>query len=194
MNGHKASLSILVLTSLLLFHPAVVGGEDGQPERDSRATYLLRSSVIGASGAAGTSTSFREQGTLGQPTPVGTGTSTSFDLYAGFWTGWQTATGIPEHVQPEVPRNALLPNAPNPFNPLTTISYEVGETARVRLAIYNIRGQAVRELVDAPRSPGRYAVVWDGRDCAGKNVASGVYLCCLRVGSFRDEKKMLLIK
>jgi hypothetical protein len=92
---------------------------------------------------------------------------------------------------------ALFQNVPNPFNPATTISYDVPDSKsdiRVTLRVYNLTGQVVRTLVDAPHAPGRYRAVWDSRDYLGRPVASGVYFYQLDVGAFRDVKRMLLLR
>ncbi len=99
-----------------------------------------------------------------------------------------------------LPRSFLSVNYPNPFNASTRIAYRVGspgsggELAHVRLAVHNILGQLVRELVDEPQGAGSYSVWWDGRDERGMDVASGVYLCRLQVGDIRQTSKMLLIR
>jgi hypothetical protein len=194
MNVHRFILAFSFLPLLLLAPLSAAADDDAPSKTGSRGTYLLRSSVMGAAGATGTSTNFGEKGTLGQPTPVGTGTSTSFELYAGFWTSERISTDVPEDTPQGVFRNALQPNTPNPFNPATTIRYELGETAPVQITIYNIHGQVVRRLLDEPRSPGSYSLVWNGRDEGGASAASGVYFCRLQVGGFTDVKKMVLIK
>ena len=89
---------------------------------------------------------------------------------------------------------ALSRNHPNPFNPETTISYDVAEANTVRLSIYALTGQRVRTLVDGYHSAGAHTVTWDGTDAAGRPVASGVYLCRMQAGDFRAVRKMLLIR
>ena len=69
-----------------------------------------------------------------------------------------------------------LSTAPNPFNPSTTIRYDLPEASHVRLSIYDITGRHVRALVDAYTAAGTHAVVWDGTDASGRAVASGVHL------------------
>ena len=76
-----------------------------------------------------------------------------------------------------------LAAAPNPFNPATTIRYEVPTAAQVRLMVYDVLGREVTVLVDERREPGCYAVTWDGRDAAGRLVASGVYVVRLEAGT-----------
>jgi hypothetical protein len=89
---------------------------------------------------------------------------------------------------------ALLPSYPNPFNPVTTIPYAVPEASEVRLAVYNILGQEVVELIRAEHQPGHYRIAWAGRDAAGRPVASGVYLVRMQAGNFSQVNKMILMK
>ena len=72
--------------------------------------------------------------------------------------------------------NSLRQNVPNPFNPSTFIDYRVPVSGTVRSGVYNTVGQLVRTLVQGDQSVGTYRVDWDGRDAAGRAVASGVYL------------------
>lgn len=89
----------------------------------------------------------------------------------------------------------LLGNAPNPFNPRTEIRFELARDAAPTLAIFDLRGREVRRLLDgAPLPAGRHVVAWDGRDGAGRAVASGLYLYRLRAGSVVEERKMLLTR
>jgi photosystem II stability/assembly factor-like uncharacterized protein len=88
----------------------------------------------------------------------------------------------------------LYGNYPNPFNPATSIVYELPERASVSLKIYNILGQEVRTLVDHIESPGYKSIVWDGLDSQGQTVGSGVYLYKLRVGNEVTSKKMMLLR
>ncbi|OGG43597.1 MAG: hypothetical protein A3F84_24055 [Candidatus Handelsmanbacteria bacterium RIFCSPLOWO2_12_FULL_64_10] len=83
---------------------------------------------------------------------------------------------------------------PNPFNPVTTLRYDLAEEGEVRLMIYNLSGQVVRQLVAGRQAAGRYSVVWDGRDEGGRSASSGVYLARLEAGAFQQTRKMLLLK
>jgi hypothetical protein len=87
----------------------------------------------------------------------------------------------------------LSPSYPNPFNPSTTIPYQIGAATQVRLEVYDILGQRIRTLVDASQAPGQYAAVWDGRDAAGRGVAAGSYLCRLETDHYVASRKMLLL-
>ena len=90
---------------------------------------------------------------------------------------------------------ALEPNYPNPFNPSTTIAYQLAAPVQVDLVLYNALGQEVRRLVSAVQAPGRYAARWDGRDAAGRPVASGVYFYVFRAGEvYARTRRMLLVR
>ncbi len=99
----------------------------------------------------------------------------------------------PDHQQmPHV--FALYPNYPNPFNPTTTIRFELPEAARVTLTIYNMLGQKVRTLVNGNLEAGFQKVVWNGTNVYNQPVASGLYLYSLESGNKRLTRKMLLVK
>jgi len=97
-----------------------------------------------------------------------------------------------------VPPVAMLSqNHPNPFNPMTTISYGVPqdqEGAWVRLNVYDAQGRLVRSLVDGPSAAGTRQAIWDGRDDHGRRVQSGVYFYRLQVGSHSLTRKMTVLK
>ncbi len=88
----------------------------------------------------------------------------------------------------------LHPNHPNPFNPSTTIRFEMVSRGRASLRIYDVRGALVRTLFDDTREAGPGTASWDGRDDAGRVVASGVYLCRLTAGGESGTRKMVLLK
>ena len=85
-------------------------------------------------------------------------------------------------------------NFPNPFNPTTTISYDLPSEAQVSLVVYNVLGQEVTTLVNDRQGVGSYEVVWSGKDGSGTPVSSGIYFYKLTVGDFAVSKKMLLLK
>ena len=95
-----------------------------------------------------------------------------------------------------VPRvNALSQNFPNPFNPETTISFDLAEQAAVKLTVYDATGQTVRTLFDGEHfSAGNYRTVWDGLNQNGEAVGSGVYFYELNAGDFTSMKKMTLVR
>jgi hypothetical protein len=83
---------------------------------------------------------------------------------------------------------------PNPFNPSTTISYDMPNEAFVSVVIYDAIGQEVRRLVSEQAPAGRYRVQWDALDSQGRAVGSGVYIAKVEAGSFSNSQKMLLLK
>jgi hypothetical protein len=92
---------------------------------------------------------------------------------------------------------ALSQNSPNPFNPSTTISYEIPESSgsvKVVMAVYNIRGQKVITLVDELKETGQYSVNWNGQDESGRRVSSGVYFYRMNAGDFKAVRKMVIVK
>ncbi len=89
---------------------------------------------------------------------------------------------------------ALRQNAPNPFNPVTTIRYELPVDSDVRIDVYNVAGRHVRTVVDGRVPAGYNESVWDGRDDAGNRVASGVYLYRMSAGDFESKKMMVMLK
>ena len=89
---------------------------------------------------------------------------------------------------------SLAQNFPNPFNPATTIRYELSDYGSARLSVYDLGGQRIRQLVGDYQQAGHYKLAWDGRDASGARVATGVYLYGLRTGDFRSVRKMLLMK
>ena len=97
------------------------------------------------------------------------------------------------------PETALLLNFPNPFNPETWIPYQLAENASVTLTIYDTTGVVVRRLDLGHRLAGYYtnrgkAAHWDGRNESGEPVASGVYFYQLATPSFRDLRRMVILK
>ena len=88
----------------------------------------------------------------------------------------------------------LAQNFPNPFNPSTTITFILPRPGPVALEIYDASGRRIRALASGYMVAGAHSVAWDGRDNAGRLVASGVYFCRLRAGDLRATKKMILLK
>jgi hypothetical protein len=100
-----------------------------------------------------------------------------------------------EYDTPELPTTyGLNQSYPNPFNLKTRISYRMPEPGLVKIVIYNIRGQMVRTLVDEYKQAGYYSEVWDGKNEAGHEIASGIFTYRMMANGFSATRKMLLIK
>jgi hypothetical protein len=120
------------------------------------------------------------------------GTWSSVPLNGGLQTDVILTTGESAFVQQilplpaakgaaATPTDAALGNFPNPFNPETQIHYTVSQPGQVTLRIFNSVGQPIRTLVQEAQSAGRYEIAWNGRDGAGRAVASGVYYLRLQL-------------
>lgn len=106
---------------------------------------------------------------------------------------WATAVDDPT---PALSRAALLGNTPNPFNPMTRISFELpaGFEGRAKLTVYDARGRAVVDLIDGAFTGGRHFVDWRGTDAKGREVASGVYFYRLAADGEELGGKMTLVR
>lgn len=90
--------------------------------------------------------------------------------------------------------NRLEANMPNPFNPSTTIRYQLAESGPAALRVYDVAGSLVRTLVNRSHDVGSYEARWDGRDDRGLPAASGVYFYRLESGRFTQTRRMVLLK
>jgi len=88
----------------------------------------------------------------------------------------------------------LAQNYPNPFNPSTSISYTLKDNGMVKLAIYNIRGQLIRLLINQNQMAGQYNQEWDGRDESGIVVPTGTYIYSLEINGFKAVRRMTMAK
>ena len=101
----------------------------------------------------------------------------------------------PSGVSPGRSPLILGQNFPNPFNPYTTIAFNIPKRGLVNLRVFDMAGRLVKNLIPAePHTPGRHKVVWNGRDENGRQVASGTYFYRLEAGSYSETKRMVLIK
>ncbi len=108
------------------------------------------------------------------------------------WEATQT-TGVEELPIPTA--FALHPCYPNPFNPATTIRFDLPQSARVELEIYDVGGRLVHRLVASEVFPaGRHEVLWRGQDTDDRPAAAGVYFYRLLAGPYSDTRRMTLVK
>jgi hypothetical protein len=91
--------------------------------------------------------------------------------------------------------SALMQNHPNPFNPTTTITFDVATAGVVNIDIYDVTGRRVRTLAEGHKDVGRHTVIWDARNMHGTQVRTGVYFYRMTAPGYRSTaKKMLLLK
>lgn len=124
--------------------------------------------------------------------------SDSSTRYDGFTFDTFTIAGVGiDDYSPAagLPAATRLANVqPNPFNPATTVRFELARAARAQVRVYDLSGRVVRTLVDEQRPAGTQAVVWDGRDDAGQAAASGVYLVRMVADGVEQSVKASLVK
>jgi len=87
-----------------------------------------------------------------------------------------------------------LNNFPNPFNPTTSINFDLNSEEEVLLEIFNLRGQKIKTLISETLRKGSHHIIWDGKTSDDEKVTSGVYLCKLKTGNITSNKKMTLLK
>jgi len=88
----------------------------------------------------------------------------------------------------------LYPAYPNPFNPVTSIRFDIPEASNVKITVYNELGKVVKVLVDNNLSAGHHVTQWDSKDSFGESVSAGIYLYKIESGGYQKTMKMVLVK
>jgi len=110
-------------------------------------------------------------------------------------TAHNSATGTAREISSVPQQYNLYQNYPNPFNPSTTIKFSMPEPDKVQIAIYDIQGTLVKNLINHEEySSGTYSVNWNGKNESGKQAASGVYIARIMTSKFSRAIKMNLLK
>jgi tetratricopeptide (TPR) repeat protein len=123
-------------------------------------------------------------------------TTTSLESYMDFLTkiGKPQHSIIQEATCPNPSKLLIQSNYPNPFNPSTIIDYTVPQDGCVKLIVYNLRGQKVKELVNGEHLAGNHKIIWTGTDTSGQLVSSGIYFIRVEQGGKSHVRKMMLLK
>jgi hypothetical protein len=108
------------------------------------------------------------------------------------WTVTSTITSNDDVNIPEVTQ--LRQNSPNPFNPTTSVRFDLSKQGKVRIDIYNVRGQLVKTLRNEVMEAGSHSVEWNGKSENGSKSASGVYFIRMQTENYRSMKKALMLK
>ena len=108
-------------------------------------------------------------------------------IYAGITVGPITTRALPEHFE-------LYDCFPNPFNPITTLRYELPEDAMVSITIYDMMGRQVKTLINSEQTAGYRNIRWNATNHLGQVVSAGLYIYTIQAGEFRQTKKMILLK
>ena len=139
----------------------------------------------------------QDGGIMANPADLDTEDQAWVTAYLGFM-GLQPliveATSVPHAIHGDVGLAHLLPNRPNPFRPRTTIPFRLETAAHAVLEIVDPAGRRVARLVDGERSAGTHVATWDGRDSAGRRVASGVYFYRLAARGAVESRRMVLLR
>jgi hypothetical protein len=172
---------------------------------DSQRFYLLRATV-GPEVNTYTDNQVTVASGGGGLTPEACYRIAAFDL-ANQASNWTDPDCVPYNpfktmvqTEPLPDRYALHGNYPNPFNPKTTLRYDLPENSRVKLMIYDLMGRAVRTLVQGEETAGFKQALWNGTDDAGRLVAAGVYLYTFQAVGLKSGKqfsgkgKLVLLK
>jgi hypothetical protein len=152
------------------------------------AQVHARSSVLASGAVAAKSGNTLVSGTFGQPA-IGIASGAAGQAREGFWyTAPQPVEGITH--EPTSPAGyALYQNFPNPFNPATTIRFDVPEKSRVKLTVFSPGGEVAAMLIDETLEQGTHAISF-----LASQLASGAYYYRLEAGSFVQTKRMVLMK
>jgi hypothetical protein len=185
-GGDSGWILLLAVSSLLLAPPA-------------EAQFQINRWTVDAGGSTAlTSASYTLSGTTGQH-DAGRSSAGTYEVLGGFW-GAQgaliVAVPLPESPGEETAHFQLrsFPPTPNPAGTATQIRFELPDTRRVRIRVFNVRGALVGEVTDAPQSAGRHLVVWDGRGSSGRPVSSGVYFVRLELGEVTTTHRLILLR
>jgi hypothetical protein len=109
------------------------------------------------------------------------------EVINGPGTGVGDVAGLPREFR-------LYENYPNPFNPSTSLKYQLAKATTVTIKVYNMLGKEVKTLVDKRQAAGTYTIQWDGTSDPGRNVASGIYFCKMVTPEYTRTHKMMLLK
>lgn len=134
----------------------------------------------------------RLAGTIGQP-DAGKMAGERLTLGGGFWMGGGAATGIEEGPLAEVGGLRIWAGSPNPFRLSTSIAVDLPEPRVLEATVHDATGRVVRRIEPGLATAGRHSIVWNGRDDAGRRVASGIYLVRVTAGHADDRQTLVLL-
>ena len=83
---------------------------------------------------------------------------------------------------------------PNPFNPITTLRYDLQDDSFVNLVIYDVTGRKIKSLINSNQAAGNRSINWDSTNDYGELVSTGMYIYVIQAGNFIQSKKMVLLK
>lgn len=156
-------------------------------------TYRCDWWVSGSGGAEITDGTYRVSTTAGQ-SAIGRLSSANLFALIGFWQS-DIGVGIMEKeggFNPQPLTTRLERVAPNPFRLPVRISYSLAQRKNVRLELFDLSGRLLMRFVSSAQAPGRYSLLWNGRDKSGRQVSAGVYFLRFVAGEHREVTKLIL--
>lgn len=180
--------------TILLGGLVIIAAIGSAPAQVQAAPSITRS-VTGNGGVGSTAGLRVIRSTLGQPV-AGRVAAGNYAIGAGAWSVLPAPTdGLAESSPAPIEHYRLYSAVPNPFNPRTTIPFDVpARGGRVRLSIHDVRGRLVKVLVDGEALPGHQTITWDGRDDTGRSASSGIFILSLEAGDDRITQKLVLLR
>lgn len=154
---------------------------------------LTWSTLAGSGGTFSGAGAYRVGGTIGQPNagPLAGG---SYSLTGGFWNLGRASFVDVEGDRPGIPTVfRIYPNVPNPFSAQTTIALDLPSDQRVQMAVYNLKGERVRTLLDQVMPAGRHSMTWAGIGDDGRPLPSGVYWIRTQANDRSNVRKTVLV-
>jgi hypothetical protein len=164
---------------------------------DADANTLVKSAT--SAGATSASGNYRLGATLAEAGVVGRSASGNAVMIAGFWMpSMSLPTSVPATpsapAAPPVPSvNRLFAVAPNPVIGSAAIAFTLARDQAATLVLYDVSGRRVRVLAEGLHASGRHQVSWDGRDEAGRRVASGIYFLRLNADGWTARERVLIV-
>jgi hypothetical protein len=164
----------------------------------SAQSYRCDWQVVAGGGLTMTGNNIWCGSTIGQ-TAIGWTSLANQLAHIGFWYPEGGVIGIEEEGQfrgmnAKVTETKLFPPAPNPFYRTIKICYLLNAEVHTVIQVYDIMGRKIRVIANSIQEPGEYSICWDGRDDAGRNVASGVYILRFVAGDYRRNAKIVLTR
>ena len=116
----------------------------------------------------------------------------SVDFYGDVTLGGIVSAMPSESAYPD--KFSLFQNHPNPFNPGTTIPFEIKEETKVVISVYNVLGQEICRLAERIFEKGYHEIYWDGKDYFNKDMHANLYIFSMKAGEFLYNRKMILLR
>ena len=216
MKNKKTCAILFVLSACLILSQSVLAktGSSAEQAQAKKTQALLSAAVLGSGSEVLRQGNELFLVTAGQSI-VGVMKEQANSEQSGYWyvsisglaneaaadnTSSLTKNGAPDDALQALPQEfALRQSYPNPFNPSTTIEFQIPVVDNLpeistSLKIYDVSGRLVRSLVDQNLSAGYYTEFWNGLNDIGSKVSSGIYFYTIKAGDFQDRKMMTLIK